>query len=311
MRLTARDIHRLFHAFHRKREVTLTLFDGRRVACDGFDTDGFSVESHSETRHHIHPDDVEVVTADGGLSADRRDDAAEWAGILSRPRVREAWDTDPDDHVMEGGETNRERLAQLKAAGPTVAGEYEGELIFRSADSRYFFVELHGDLAYLVRTAEVALPALGLATATQVAMWAGPGYLPGMSSHLFWRVLLPVHGVIVSDGEQTHHGAGSFWSDRVGRAVYEGCHAYFVDVSAGTSLKAGDLYPFYKFYHALFQAADRRSHERRVLISREPLPAAGRQGVLRLQPHRRWLGPRLPKHRASISCHTKEPPKLP
>ena len=100
-----------------------------------------------------------------------------------------------------------------------------------------------------------------LAAATQVAMWAGPGYLPGMSSHLFRRVLLPIHGVIVSDGEQTHHGAGSFWSDRVGRAVYEGCHAYFVDVSAGTSLKAGDLYPFYEFYHALFQAADRRPRE--------------------------------------------------
>lgn len=304
MRLTAHDIHRLFHAFHHKQEVTLTLFDGRRVACDGFGTNGFTSKSNSDaTRRHIHPDDVEAVTADGGLSADRREDEPGLAEILSRPRPpRAPWDTDPDDHAMDpGGQAaNAELLARLKAAGPTVASEYEGELIFRSADGRYFFVDQGGTLSHLARVAEVDLPALGIIAATQLAVWDQICYLPGVNSHLFWKVLFPLHGVVLSDGEQTRSG-GSFWSNRVNRALYEGFHVYFVDVNAGSSLKVEDM----KRFNLLFEpmhGPDRRAHDRRA-----PLPATGKC-ALRLQGPRQ-SAPRLYKGRYSTSRHTKAPPQ--
>lgn len=106
----------------------------------------------------------------------------------------------------------------------------------------YFVPMLDGSAGYVVHYENVRFWPLD--ALCQVGVWRNPKFLSAdpVAQLVFWNVLLPRFGAMVSDRIQTEHGM-RFWTRALGRAFSKGKNVYFLKLNTeGTHGKVIEIY---------------------------------------------------------------------
>lgn len=127
---------------------------------------------------------------------------------------------------------NRSILRDLKFREKKV-GEYRGNAIYRSKNK--FYCVQDGLMVYYMSAVPGRVKRMNIDYVTQVKVWRSltAEGIDGMSSHVFWEILFPEFGTVMSDSQQTDDGK-TFWRRQLGRAIKNKFFAYIVNVSSGS-----------------------------------------------------------------------------
>jgi hypothetical protein len=124
---------------------------------------------------------------------------------------------------------NRGKLEQLKA-DPSFkeVGDFNGIPIYWS--QQYFFTTHEGKVSFMVKCMDHPFPGKLSAAVVQIALWrerlAGQ---KGITEHVFWNHVYPIHRAVMTDNAQTSHGR-QFWRARIGEATRKGTQVYVVNL---------------------------------------------------------------------------------
>jgi len=93
-------------------------------------------------------------------------------------------------------------------------------------------------ILYVVQWEDNYNRTLRLNSITQIAVWRNTTVpaTQGMSKHVFWNILFPIHNAITTDNGQTSAGR-NFWSIRIGEALDSGVGVYYLDMNSKTVSK--------------------------------------------------------------------------
>lgn len=133
-------------------------------------------------------------------------------------------------------------------------GRFEDVLLYGTGLNNhkgYVFAQDGGDLAYFVKIVTLKLRGLPkvLKSSVQVAVWRNDQMTAtaNLSDYVFFKILLPKLGVMVSDGQQTERGK-RFWLLRMVEALRSGMF----------------VYAYNRFTHELIQLPDRVTLDARI-----------------------------------------------
>jgi hypothetical protein len=132
--------------------------------------------------------------------------------------------------------------AALKNGSETVVKKFDQHTTLfhvQVASGGIYFLK-SDDFDYLCRYREVELPPTTLPGKSrgirQVLIHRCRSvnvHASGIAHDIFWNMLLPKHGVLVSDSEQTEDGR-RFWFFQIGEALKRGLTVRFIDTNSGT-----------------------------------------------------------------------------
>jgi hypothetical protein len=164
-----------------------------------------------------------------------------------------------------------DKIQKHHAHDTKVIDSYKGLEIKRAGNT--IFAEDSAGLVYFVQFIDEKYRALPGRHVTQIAVWRrSRASYKGLASHTFWNHLFPIHGLIMSDGQQTDSGQ-RFWVDRISEAFELGHYVYRVnllDRSSLTHYKPTDYTEFRHWIDGLYGSKARYRYER-IVISATPL----------------------------------------
>jgi hypothetical protein len=177
----------------------------------------------------------------------------------------------PVDYELGDPGRNQKTLEQLMAQPDlTQLESFKGIPIYETGQQIFAVDEDTRRIAYLVTYEFKYLRKLNVRGISQIKLWrsAAPR---GLTAHVFWNVLLPLTGVMISDNVQTNSGQ-KFWTDSITEALLRGAFVYLVNTVDGTIHPILDR----NDYEATGDKAYPGTNEGtawRYLISEKPLPA--------------------------------------
>lgn len=116
-------------------------------------------------------------------------------------------------------------------------GSYKGLEFYatgRSSNEGYWFLlnKRGTDLAYVCRFITLGASSMQFKAkvVTQIAVWRNYNYAESRAfpAYIFFRMLLPKYGVVMSDSQQTNDGR-KFWQSRMLDALHKGLFVYTFD----------------------------------------------------------------------------------
>ncbi len=188
---------------------------------------------------------------------------------------------------LENEPENAKRLAYLKAQPDyKQVGEYQGTLIYKSGD--FYFSEYEGRLmGYMARIETKTLPG-DSRYVTQIALWRKPIHSPEyIAGYVFWTLLFPLHGAIMTDSSQTRLGK-RFWEQRVGDALTKSLFVYLLDTRALTAKPIRSAADYTRGVDSAYGNTDRHK-DYRLLITDKALSSAFTLQEVVAKIDARWL----------------------
>ena len=152
---------------------------------------------------------------------------------VSMPELIEDTSFDLDD------ETVRKNLLSrlLDKSSMELVGTYKGLNFYvtgRNSNGGYWFLldKTGSDLAYVCRFVTLGASSMQFKSKviTQVAVWRNFDVYVSRAfpAYIFFRMLLPKYGVVMTDNQQTKDGR-RFWQARMGDALHKGLFVYTFD----------------------------------------------------------------------------------
>ena len=152
---------------------------------------------------------------------------------VSMPELIADTSFDLDDDV-----TRKELFAKLtNKSSMERIGAYKGLEFYatgrKSNEGYWFLLNKRGDdLAHVCRFVTLGASSVQFKTkvVTQIAVWRNYNYAESRSfpAYIFFKMLLPKYGVVMSDSQQTNDGR-KFWQSRMLDALHKGLSLYSFD----------------------------------------------------------------------------------
>lgn len=193
---------------------------------------------------------------------------------VSMPELIEDTQFDLDDPVVR-----KELFKKLTAKDSCEkVGAYKGMDFYatgRNSNEGYWFLlnKAGDDLAYVCRfkTLGASAPHFKSKVATQVAIWRNYGVADSRAfpTYIFFKMLLPKYGIMMSDSQQTNDGR-KFWQSRMLDAMHKGLYVYTFDQMTRALRRLQSSYDLDSNANYLW-SKDPKQRTRRALISQTPL----------------------------------------
>ena len=176
-------------------------------------------------------------------------------------------------------ETRLDMLKKLmdKSSAKKV-GEFKGMSLYKTGDDQqsgyWFLINSAGDdLAYVCKFVTLGASSLHFKSkvVTQVAVWRNLDiYLTRkFPTYIFFNMLLPKYGVVMTDSQQTRAGR-TFWQARIGDAIHKNLYVYTFDQNTRELQRLHNTDDLDNAAPYIW-ARDPKFRTRRVLISQTPL----------------------------------------
>jgi hypothetical protein len=140
----------------------------------------------------------------------------------------------PTDFQLNDTAFNRKLAAELLSKKKETFEDNENYELFLTGNKINGYIVLYlkdeKQIGYLIKYQTQYRKFIDLRVVTQLALWRQPGqpYVSGITKHVFFDILLPKFGAVMSDGQQTEYGM-NFWKDRMAEASLSSYDIGFAD----------------------------------------------------------------------------------
>lgn len=163
-----------------------------------------------------------------------------WEGTYSPPWAKNMADNEKQLEFFESRHPK-------KVATYTSEGDDWDLMYLKFGGQDIYYVSAEGLIQYCVEVDEFSINDYGISTLAQTSVWRNKAFseLDDLAKWVFFKVLFPKYGTVLSDDTQSIDGK-NFWSRRAKQAIDLGLNVYALGLYGSSDLTVCEIYQIFK-----------------------------------------------------------------